>query len=358
MIPVLLNLKGNLEMGLAARLSTAANKHEEMGMRLALSSEVVLGNVLLVQFQAIVTGLLVGALSVFLGFAVHHERNSLSETLLIVACSSLTALLSSALTSGLLAVIIVKSRQAGINPDNISTPLANCLGDLSTMCLLAVVAKLLYALAFSWVSGALVVLSIGVGLVFFALLLRNSQVRPLLYSGWTPILGAIAITSVAGLAFERFVRYFEGLGLILTVVNGVCGNTSSILAARMATSLQLGSMEADVDRHRSSKRTLFVLCTPIHLIFLLLLYITGLGHTSITPIYAVGHLVAVNLQLAFVMVWSVPNLVRFLWKRGCDPDTYTMPLLAACSDLSGTFVFILTFSLLWLLGDRDANVGT
>jgi solute carrier family 41 len=180
------------------------------------------------------------------------------------------------------------------------------------------------------------------------------------------VIAAILISSIAGLAFERFVRYFEGLGLILTVANGLCGNIASIHAARMATSLQLEAeiqntsteKQQQLQRYRSAKRTLFLLGAPIHMCFLLLLHVTGLGHTSITAFYSIGHMVAVNLHLVIILVWLTPNLVRFLWKRQLDPDTYTMPMLAAGSDLSGTLIFISMFSILWLLGDRDGNVGT
>jgi len=360
MMPVLLNLKGNLEMGLAARLSTIANKSDEgkEPVEVSLRDDVVRGNILLVQFQSLVAGLLVGILSCLLGLLAHKTRNTLAETLLIIASSMSTAFLSSTFTSIILAVIIIKSRQAKINPDNIATPLANCLGDLSTMCVLALVARALYAFSSS-------VLSIGIIIacwiitVSWAVLLRDiPSVRPMILEGWTPVIGAIMISSLAGLAFERFVRYFEGLGLILTVVNGVCGNVSSIHAARMATSLQLETEEDDKGRYKSAKRTLLLLCTPVHVFFLTLLHITGLGHTSISLLYVIGHMIAVHVHLAVILVWLTPNLVRFLWRRGLDPDSYVMPLLAACCDLSGTLIFILTFSLLWLFGDRDGNVGT
>lgn len=362
MIPVLLNLKGNLEMGLAARLSTAVNRSEEAGIEISIQDDVVKGNVLLVQFQALGAGLFVGVLSCALGFLAHGQGNDLAESLLIISTSAAAAFFSSAFTSVLLAIIIVKSRQAKINPDNVATPLANCLGDLSTMCALALVAKALYALSSPWISGMLLVAAILATIIWAQMLRRMPSMRPLLLSGWLPVLAAILISSLAGLAFERFVRYFEGLGLILTVANGLCGNIASIHAARMATSLQLdeenvGSRE-ERQRYSSAKRTLLLIGSPIHLSFLLLLYVTGLGHTSISAFYVIGHMLAVNMHLGLILVWMTPNLVRFLWRRGLDPDTFTMPLLAASSDLSGTLIFISMFSLLWLLGDRDANVGT
>lgn len=359
MIPVLLNLKGNLEMGLAARLSTAANKEEEKGGSLRLTDGSVRGNVLLVQFQALLSGLLVGLLSCVLGLLSHGKFKSPAEIIMILACSMTTAFLSSALTGLLLAVIIVKSRQAKINPDNISTPLANCLGDLSTMCMLALIARFLYSFNSNLLNGLLLLGSLLFTIVWTLALIRIDQVKHLILEGWPPVIAAIGISSIAGLAFERFVRSFNGLGLVLTVVNGVCGNTSSILAARIATNLQLelsyeddGQEESnDRKRYRSAKRTLLLMCTPIHLIFITLLQVTELGHVKITPIYVLCHLFTANLHLLIILAWLVPNLMRLLWSRKIDPDTYTMPLVAACSDLSGTLLFISMFSLLSFFGD-------
>ncbi len=355
MIPVLLNLKGNLEMGLAARLSTEANKSEEAQTALQVTDEVVIGNVLLVQYQSIVSGLFVGLISCALGFLAHSQLNNASDLLLIITTSTATAFLSSTLTSALLAVIIVRSRQARINPDNVATPLANCLGDLSTMCVLALSSRILYALNSIFIT-ATILMGCGIALILLAITIHRLQsVNHLMVEGWTPVVTAILISSIAGLAFERFVRYFEGLGLILTVANGICGNISSILAARLATSFQTDNQ--DRDRYKSAKRSLMILCTPLHLLFLTLLHFTKTGHTSVTLIYSIGHLVAANLHLALMLIWLTPNLVRALWIRKLDPDTYTMPILAALSDLSGTAIFIALFSVLWLIGDRDSNVG-
>lgn len=358
LMPVLLNLKGNLEMGLAARLSTVANRNDAENNKESSEDiiDLVMGNVYLVQFQAITAGLLVGVLSVILGTAAHGSVNSLKETLLILACSVSTSFLSSMFTSGLLAVIIVRSRSAHINPDNISTPLANCLGDFSTMIVLAGISRVLFALDSTALNSLILSGSLGLGLLWLMLVKRNATVRALIWSCWPPVIGAILISSVAGLAFERFVRYFEGLGLILTVANGISGNAASILAARFATSLQIEGVP-DRHRNRAAHLSIILLCTPLHVLFLLFLHLADLGHTSVSLAYTVGHLLASNLQLLGIL-WVVPRLVQAIWRKGLDPDSYTMPLLAAITDLGGTAIFIGAFSILWLLGDRDANVGT
>jgi solute carrier family 41 len=92
--PALLGLKGNLEMVLASRLSTASN----MG-RLSLPAQqwdMVKGNLLLMQVQAIIVALAASIFSIVMGIVFHHEF-SLRDTLLIAASAISTASIASVL---------------------------------------------------------------------------------------------------------------------------------------------------------------------------------------------------------------------------------------------------------------------
>jgi len=68
LIPVILNLKGNLEMNLSARLGTAANTGvlEAEGIK----REIVLGNLILLQVQATVVSFVAACFAFLVGFAV------------------------------------------------------------------------------------------------------------------------------------------------------------------------------------------------------------------------------------------------------------------------------------------------
>ena len=68
LIPVILNLKGNLEMNLSARLGTAANTGalEVDGVK----REIVLGNLILLQVQATVVSFVAACFAFLVGFAV------------------------------------------------------------------------------------------------------------------------------------------------------------------------------------------------------------------------------------------------------------------------------------------------
>jgi solute carrier family 41 len=68
LIPVILNLKGNLEMNLSARLGTAANTGaiEAEGVK----REIVVGNLILLQVQATVVSFVATCFAFLVGLAV------------------------------------------------------------------------------------------------------------------------------------------------------------------------------------------------------------------------------------------------------------------------------------------------
>lgn len=73
-IPVVLNLKGNLEMNLSARLGTAANVGEldDPPVRRAM----VIGNITLLQVQAILVSFVAACVTLILGLFIPHNESS------------------------------------------------------------------------------------------------------------------------------------------------------------------------------------------------------------------------------------------------------------------------------------------
>jgi len=74
LIPVILNLKGNLEMNLSARLGTAANTGalEVEGVK----REIVIGNLILLQVQATVVSFVAACFAFLVGLAVPDPPSS------------------------------------------------------------------------------------------------------------------------------------------------------------------------------------------------------------------------------------------------------------------------------------------
>lgn len=143
LVPILLNLKGNLEMNLAARFSTSANIGE-LDLRLTRRS-LILGNLALLQVQALIVSLLSGLLAFLLGLAsrqgVHHAlqhpahtpgsaenlaaggvdatsalRGGYFEALLVLCVSMLAAGLSSGVLGSFMCTLVVLCRRFRLNP--------------------------------------------------------------------------------------------------------------------------------------------------------------------------------------------------------------------------------------------------
>jgi len=133
LVPALLGLKGNLEMTLASRLSTAANlgKMDNKGDSISL----IVGNLALIQCQAIVVGLFASLVAIFMGFfkplfsskleSVMEEMQghnvtedslnqtmvfSLDHSLLLLSSSVVTASVASFLLGLVMVAVIVGAR--------------------------------------------------------------------------------------------------------------------------------------------------------------------------------------------------------------------------------------------------------
>lgn len=88
LVPALLGLKGNLDMCLASRLSTQANLGNMKGYREII--KMIIGNLALVQVQAIVAATLVALFATAVG-AIMDGKFSWEHSLLMMTSSICTA---------------------------------------------------------------------------------------------------------------------------------------------------------------------------------------------------------------------------------------------------------------------------
>uniref|UniRef100_A0A671LGQ2 Solute carrier family 41 member n=1 Tax=Sinocyclocheilus anshuiensis TaxID=1608454 RepID=A0A671LGQ2_9TELE len=356
LVPALLGLKGNLEMTLASRLSTAANIGQ---MDTAKDMwKMIMGNLALIQVQATVVGFLASIAAVIFGW-IPEGNFKMGHAVLLCASSVATAFIASLLLGLIMIGVIIASRKVGINPDNVATPIAASLGDLITLALLAGISTEFNDYANPMVCAFFVALTP----IWVLIARRTPSTREVLYSGWEPVIIAMAISSVGGLILDKTVSNpnFAGMAVFTPVINGVGGNLVAVQASRISTYLHMNALPIAEPNpaprkcptpwstffgsgvNARSARVLFLLVAPGHLVFLYTINSMQGGHTTLTSVFIAFYLAAALLQVV-ILLYLADWMVNWMWHRGMDPDNFSIPYLTALGDLLGTGFLALKFT--------------
>ncbi|KAL7282933.1 hypothetical protein ACG7TL_002351 [Trametes sanguinea] len=399
-IPVVLNLKGNLEMNLSARLGTAANMGDLDHPTKRRS--IILGNLSLLQVQATIVSFVAACVSFLMSRIVSATAGvSFLMSRIVSATAGMEdgsappdnaarELLHMLYTRGVhkpkphkpplplppsgpadvllgsfMCTLVVVCRHFGLDPDNIAPPVAACLGDLVTLSLLGVISELLLHVLNTPIPLiiTMVLAAAAVGWAFVTH--RNEHVKHLLKEGWSPLFVAMAISSGTGIVLDTFVERYSGFALLAVVIAGLPGGVSSIFVSRLSTALHAATSKAaslvsavqelQHDKHHPSPRlvmiTLIAVSLPIEIIFLTAVSLLGWIHLPLLFIVlqVLFFLVAITISLLIARVTTT-----FLWKRGLDPDMYALPFQSALTDLVGQLLLVACYEVASLLGVKVA----
>ncbi|XP_073507656.1 solute carrier family 41 member 2 isoform X2 [Phyllobates terribilis] len=193
LVPALLGLKGNLEMTLASRLSTAVNVGK---MDSPIEKwNLIIGNLALKQVQATVVGFLAAVAAVILGW-IPEGKYRLDHAILLCSSSVVTAFIASLLQGIIMVGVIVGSKKTGINPDNVATPIAASFGDLITLAILAWISQGLYNCidSYSFVSPLVGSFFLALTPIWIVVASKHPATKTVLHSGWEPVITAMLIS--------------------------------------------------------------------------------------------------------------------------------------------------------------------
>uniref|UniRef100_A0A8D0G0T5 Solute carrier family 41 member n=1 Tax=Strix occidentalis caurina TaxID=311401 RepID=A0A8D0G0T5_STROC len=372
LVPALVGLKGNLEMTLASRLSTALHGARTAGEQMRMVAHQLPSGP---QVQATVVGLLAAVAAVILG-AISKGSVELSQAAVLCASSVTTAFIA-ALSLGLVMIgVIIGARKVGINPDNVATPIAASLGDLITLSLLAGISIFFSLPDMKYLSPLICAVFIVMIPLWVAIAKQSPSLAEVLKSGWQPVIVAMSISSIGGLILDKTVTdpSFEGMAVFTPVINGVGGNLVAIQASRISTFLHFWSMPGVLpykmrqswpnpcttffssEVNSKSARVLFLLVIPGHLVFLYTIHLLQGGHTSLSFTFVMFYLTAALLQVG-ILLYVADLIVRLMWRKALDPDNFSIPYLTALGDLLGTGFLAVCFRLVWLIHGADMNLG-
>jgi solute carrier family 41 len=373
LVPALLGLKGNLEMTLAARISTQANLGQLDNLR--EQWKMTYGNMALVQCQATIVAFLASVFAIVVDviderkFDVHHAT-------LLCASSLITAAVASLVLGFITVGVVLLSRKLHINPDNVATPIAASLGDVTTLGLLASTSSLLYGIVLTnnWVAPLLIVLFLLLIPLWVVIAKRNKYTKQVLYTGWLPVISAVFISSAGGCVLDLAIAKFKGIAVFQPVINGVGGNLVAVQSSRISTYLhqrsEMGTLPLSDPKvcvnpfsvffgkgaHSRSARVLLFMALPGHLIFVYMIRLLNGGSTTLTLTFVIVYLIAALVQV-FLLIYTAYCMIQWMWRRKIDPDNSAIPYLTALGDLLGTSFLALAFLFLFYIGDHDADVG-
>uniref|UniRef100_A0A8C4I382 Solute carrier family 41 member n=1 Tax=Dicentrarchus labrax TaxID=13489 RepID=A0A8C4I382_DICLA len=371
LVPAVLGMKGNLEMTLASRLSTAVNagKMETAREKWML----IIGNLALKQLQATVLGLLASLMATVLGWMAEGKM-PFNHVVLLCSASVSTAFMASLLQGVIMVGVIMGSKRLGINPDNVATPMAASFGDLITLAFLACFSQWFFSLIdlYPYVLYLVDMFFLCLIPLWVVIASKHPASHMLLRTGWEPIVTAMVISSIGGLILDKTVSdpNLAGILVYAPVINGIGGNLVSIQSSRISTNLHLNYSPREVpeDRrscynpcrtflgsganHRSAQ-ILVLLVIPGQLVFIHTIHLMKGGHTLPSPLFTIAFLSASLIQV-FSLLCIADCMVHCLWRRGKDPDSYSIPYLTALGDLFGTALLSLAFLMLWCIGDSGS----
>lgn len=163
---------------------------------------------------------------------IKSSEVELDHAYILCASSLITVSIASFVLGLITAGVIIFSRHCKINPDNVATPIAASLGDITSLSLLSWVSTLLYESiglircstlkavvtlkSFTgqqdWLAPLIIAGYIMAIPLWVWIAKRNPQTREVLLHGWTPVVGAMLISSIGGLILDfmvsRFVKLF------------------------------------------------------------------------------------------------------------------------------------------------------
>jgi len=277
---------------------------------------------------------------------LQRTKSGIKQFFTVLAIAFASASASALVLGSFMCSVIIICRRYDLNPDNISTPLASCLGDLMTLTLFGFIAAfvLLSSLS-SYLIPTLILVFVTIILVLatFATF-RDPVSRPLISQGWTPLVCAMIVSSGTGLILDKFVTRWEGFGALAVVLCGLPGSIGSIFVSRLSTELHAGPLTL---AYPSPGKKDFITSVILGLVglpvvFTYLAFVCAAGWLNVPSLLLFIYVITFCVSTAFSLGLAY-LLTHFLWSRNLDPDSYCLPIHSSLVDLVGQCLLVVAY---------------
>ncbi|XP_049881868.1 solute carrier family 41 member 1-like isoform X1 [Pectinophora gossypiella] len=370
LVPSLSGLKGNLDMCLASRLSTQANLGNMESGKEVIS--MVVGNISLVQVQAIVAATVVSIFAIVINTITDRTFNG-SYVLLLTSSAVFTATTTCFILDFVMVMVIYGSHKLKVNPDNVATPLAASIGDIVSNSVLAVTAQYMFEQIKVSLWQPITLMCVYYSLLPFWVFVvyRNKYTKKVLTTGWTPVISALFISGIGGIVLDQAVDHFRGYEVFQPIVNGIGGNLVCVQSSRLATHLHQTAIPGVLPENTRMlewpwktlffgtaaakvARMLIVLAVCGQIIFMIVADFVYQGFVSIQVPFGITYVMCSVLQV-MVLLYLAYILIHYMWKKKKDPDNAAIPYLTALGDLLGSVFLGLAFVILSLFNMEYGN---
>ncbi|KAM3717745.1 Solute carrier family 41 member [Dirofilaria immitis] len=363
LVPVLLGLKGNLEVTYASRFCTLSNagqtnKAEEIFV-------IARFNLCLIELQAIVLSFFAALLSTAISLISCDFKQS--HATIILSSSIYAASLSSLIIGFVMITIVVSSRRYGIDPDNIAAPITATLTDFITLIMLIGIGMLVVYMYIHnlYILNIVMLIFLLCTTPFLAYCAaKNPRTRVILKNGWFAVSAAIIVACCSGLLLQSAIVVYPGIAALHPLIAGLAGNRVSVQSSRLATALHLSEYSLGILptgttiwtflnplrllclRHLDSKVAFLLLVTAIPYNFSFVIVVISIAQNINFSWILVGGYVMATIVQGLLLFYLCQVTVYALWWFRLDPDNSSVPVLTSVGDLLGIGLLYIVFSFL------------
>ncbi|MEM2874431.1 MAG: magnesium transporter [Candidatus Hadarchaeales archaeon] len=168
------------------------------------------------------------------------------------------------------------------------------------------------------------------------------SLRRIVFESYPTLLVCVLIGLAAGLTLQKSLENIEGTLVVMMIplLNGIGGNLASILGARLASALHLGTISPEL-RGRALKenvRTSALLGLAIFSFIGFIIFLIALvrNMSLLSSVKSAAVFMLAGAMLLPVIILSTVLLAFASFKRGLDPDNIVIPIVTSIVDVAAS----------------------